>query len=134
MRNRLFYIEGALTMFFAVVAVFFLPDFPSTSKFLSPLERRLAEVRMAEDVGETDSESGGHLSGLILAVTDWKVGTARLFLWGGRNDLSAGMVDGSCIDRHGHRFSVRIHSGDPSLQAGLTFLRRFNQYFPSEGL
>ncbi|KAF9504526.1 hypothetical protein BS47DRAFT_1307991 [Hydnum rufescens UP504] len=69
----LFYIEGALTMFFAVVAIFILPDFPSTSKFLSPLERRLAEVRMAEDVGETDSESGGHLTGLILAVTDWKV-------------------------------------------------------------
>ncbi|KAF9507288.1 hypothetical protein BS47DRAFT_1304231 [Hydnum rufescens UP504] len=69
----LFYIEGALTMFFAVVAIFILPDFPSTSKFLSPLERRLAEVRMAEDVGETDSESGRHLTGLILAVTDWKV-------------------------------------------------------------
>lgn len=26
----LFYIEGALTMFFAVVAVFILPDFPRT--------------------------------------------------------------------------------------------------------
>lgn len=67
-------------MFFAVVAIFVLPDFPSTSKFLSPLERRLAEVRMAEDVGETDSESGGHMSGLILAVTDWKVGSTYLFL------------------------------------------------------
>ncbi|KAF9508874.1 hypothetical protein BS47DRAFT_1373596 [Hydnum rufescens UP504] len=44
---------------FAVVTVFILPDFP--------------KVHMAEDVGETDSESGGHLTGLILAVTDWKV-------------------------------------------------------------
>jgi hypothetical protein len=67
-------------MFFAVVAIFVLPDFPNTSKFLSPLERRLAEVRMTEDVGETDSESGGHWAGLILAVTDWKVRSTCSFL------------------------------------------------------
>lgn len=60
-------------MFFAVVAIFVLPDFPSTTRFLSPIERRLAEVRMAEDVGETDEEEGGALRGFILAVTDWKV-------------------------------------------------------------
>lgn len=44
----LFFIEGALTMTVAVAAIFILPDFPSTTKWLSPMERRLAEVRMAE--------------------------------------------------------------------------------------
>lgn len=44
----LFYIEGALTMGVALLAIFILPDFPSTTRWLSPEERRLAEVRMAE--------------------------------------------------------------------------------------
>lgn len=44
----LFYIEGALTMAVAIIAIFILPDFPSTTRWLSPEERRLAEVRMAE--------------------------------------------------------------------------------------
>ena len=48
----LFYIEGALTMFVAIIAIFILPDFPATSRtWLSPEEVRLAEKRMEEDVG-----------------------------------------------------------------------------------
>ena len=60
-------------MFVAVIAIFVLPDFPATTSWLTPLERRLAEVRMAEDVGEGDSENTGALRGLYLALTDWKV-------------------------------------------------------------
>lgn len=60
-------------MFVAVIAIFVLPDFPTTTRFLSPLERRLAEVRMAEDVGESDSENTGALKGLKLALVDWKI-------------------------------------------------------------
>jgi hypothetical protein len=44
----LYYIEGALTMGVAALAIFILPDFPNTTPWLSPEERRLAEVRMAE--------------------------------------------------------------------------------------
>jgi MFS family permease len=44
----LFFIEGAITMAVAIMAIFILPDFPNTTKWLSPMERRLAEVRMAE--------------------------------------------------------------------------------------
>ena len=73
----LFYIEGALTIFAAVCALFILPDFPSTSqRWLSPLEVKLAERRMQEDVGvgdEAETESGGPLHGLMQAITDWKV-------------------------------------------------------------
>jgi MFS transporter, ACS family, DAL5 transporter family protein len=57
----------------ALVAFFVLPDFPATTRWLTPLERRLAQVRMAEDVGESDSENTGALRGLYLALTDWKV-------------------------------------------------------------
>lgn len=73
----LFYIEGALTIFVAVCAIFILPDFPATShSWLSPLEMKLMERRMEEDAGvgdEGETESGGQLHGLIMAVTDWKV-------------------------------------------------------------
>lgn len=73
----LFYIEGALTIFFAICAIFILPDFPTTTRWLSPLERSLALKRMASDYagigdqGETEHE--GHGYGLRLAMTDWKV-------------------------------------------------------------
>lgn len=71
----LFYIEGALTVFFAILSIFILPDFPVTTKWLTPLERLLAEKRLQEDVGVGDEESEvtGHGKGLILAFTDWKV-------------------------------------------------------------
>ncbi|KAF8915937.1 MFS general substrate transporter [Mucidula mucida] len=72
----LFYIEGALTIFIAVIAIFVLPDFPATTKWLSPLERELAMQRMEEDVGVGDqgeTEEGGQIRGLILAIKDWKV-------------------------------------------------------------
>ncbi|KAG0696836.1 MFS general substrate transporter [Suillus ampliporus] len=72
----LFYIEGALTVFVALCAVFILPDFPTTTKWLSDDERRLALRRMEEDTGigdQTETEQGGRTHGLYLAVTDWKV-------------------------------------------------------------
>ena len=65
-----------MTVFFAFVAIFVLPDFPATSTWLSPLERRLAEKRLEEDIGVGDNdetEKSGHLQGLILAFSDWKV-------------------------------------------------------------
>ncbi|KAG2117463.1 major facilitator superfamily domain-containing protein [Suillus clintonianus] len=72
----LFYIEGALTVFVAICAVFIVPDFPLTTRWLSDDERRLALKRMEEDAGvgdETETEQGGRGHGLYLAVTDWKV-------------------------------------------------------------
>ncbi|QRV72254.1 major facilitator superfamily transporter [Ceratobasidium sp. AG-Ba] len=72
----LFYIEGALTMIVAAAAIFILPDFPTTTTWLSSEERRLAEVRMAEDVGgevDKDTAKEGHLHGFFLAMKDWKV-------------------------------------------------------------
>jgi len=70
----LFYIEGALTIAIAIIAIFVLPDFPSTTKWLSEQERALAIRRMEEDAGVGDEgETEGHGRGLWLAVSDWKV-------------------------------------------------------------
>jgi len=72
----LFYVEGALTCFVAVCAIFILPDFPNNTRWLTEEERRLILKRMEEDVGVGDqgeTETGGRAHGLYLAVTDWKV-------------------------------------------------------------
>lgn len=57
--------------------MFILPDFPSNTRWLSPLERKLALLRMTEEVGEADEEGDYETrspwSGFIMAVTDWKV-------------------------------------------------------------
>jgi len=71
----LFFIEGLVTIFVAVCSIFILPDFPSNTQWLSPLERRLAEVRIAEDVGVVveAGEKMSQMQGLKMAVADWKV-------------------------------------------------------------
>ncbi|KAG8770387.1 hypothetical protein FRC12_004295 [Ceratobasidium sp. 428] len=72
----LFYIEGAITIAVAFAAIFILPGFPRNTQWLDPMERRLAEVRMAEDAGgEADHvlSNEGVFRGFILAVKDWKV-------------------------------------------------------------
>jgi len=71
----LFFIEGSLTCFVAVIAIFVLPDFPSNSEtWLSPLEKKLAEKRMTEDAGVSDEiEKTGTMAVLASAMTDWKV-------------------------------------------------------------
>ena len=75
--NRLFFIEGALTIFVALVAAFVLPDFPSTShRWLSPTEVRLALRRMEEDAGVGDEyrvEVRDQGRALVGTLIDWKV-------------------------------------------------------------
>ncbi|KAG2143398.1 MFS general substrate transporter [Suillus bovinus] len=72
----LFYIEGALTVAVAIMAVFVLPDFPTTTKWLTDDERRLALKRMEEDAGvgdQSETEHGRRGHGFFLAIADWKV-------------------------------------------------------------
>ncbi|KAJ3510623.1 hypothetical protein NLJ89_g4574 [Agrocybe chaxingu] len=67
----LFFIEGALTVAVAVIAVFILPDFPTTTRWLTAEERALAMKRMEEDAGVGDEgETEGHGNGLWLAASD----------------------------------------------------------------
>jgi MFS family permease len=71
----LFFIEGAITMFVAVLALFILPDFPQTSRrFLTEEEQRLAVLRLEADVGETpDEDRVTQTAGLRMALLDWRV-------------------------------------------------------------
>ncbi|KAF8839409.1 MFS general substrate transporter [Paxillus ammoniavirescens] len=71
----LFYIEGAITMFFGLLTMWLLPDFPHNTRWLSPAERHLAQVRLAEDAGEADQDSLDTtiLDGFKLAIRDYKV-------------------------------------------------------------
>ena len=65
-----------MTIFFAFIGLLVIPDFPETSKSISPLERRLVEKRHEEDNGTTDEGRAlypEHANGFILAVKDWKV-------------------------------------------------------------
>ncbi|GAC76394.1 permease of the major facilitator superfamily [Moesziomyces antarcticus T-34] len=71
----LFIIEGAATCGVAVAAVFVLPDFPATTRWLSPRERAIASRRLALD--SVGSAQGGdeditHTQAAKMAFFDWR--------------------------------------------------------------
>lgn len=70
----LFLVEGAGTCLVSILAFFLLPDFPSTTKWLTPEERKLARLRLARDsLGDTQGgEQLGHGAALKMALTDWR--------------------------------------------------------------
>ncbi|KAL0943055.1 allantoate transport protein [Colletotrichum truncatum] len=78
----LFIIEGALTVFFGLVAWFLLPSGPGSAWFLTPEERRFAAERMKQDsalfVEHTYGENGIENERLkkrdvVETLTDWKL-------------------------------------------------------------
>jgi len=70
----LFYIEGGVTIFIAICAIFIFPDFPHNTKWLTPEERSLAISRLAEDgYGGNALGKKTNMQGLREAVSDWKV-------------------------------------------------------------
>ncbi|KAG2365500.1 major facilitator superfamily domain-containing protein [Suillus spraguei] len=71
----LFFIEGGITIFVAICALFILPDFPHNTKFFTPEERALAISRLAEDHYGGADELGKQTSmqGLRDALSDRKV-------------------------------------------------------------
>ncbi|GJJ12933.1 hypothetical protein Clacol_007180 [Clathrus columnatus] len=52
----LFFIEGSITVVIGIMTIFVLPDYPHNTRWLSPEESRLAQVRLAEEAGEADSD------------------------------------------------------------------------------
>ncbi len=69
----LFLIEGAATVALSLASIFVLPDFPSTTTWLSEQERNLAIQRLRMHNGSADDERGPILLGLKMAVLDYKV-------------------------------------------------------------
>ncbi|KAJ5901515.1 hypothetical protein N7495_002043 [Penicillium taxi] len=81
----LFIIEGAITIVVAFIAIWVLPNFPRTTKWLSEEEKELAAWRLEEDIGEddwVDSEHQSFLYGAKLAVTDIKTWILTLMIIG----------------------------------------------------
>lgn len=69
----IFIIEGAITVFVALCAIFVLPDFPSTTRWLSDTERAVAEWRLIQDAGQVDEDKSDWKYGFKLAFRDWRV-------------------------------------------------------------
>ncbi|PWY69394.1 MFS transporter [Aspergillus eucalypticola CBS 122712] len=68
----IFVIEGALTIFAALIAFFIVPDLPRTTSWLTDNEKVFAAWRLEKDIGEDDWVDNEHQSmtkGAKLAVT-----------------------------------------------------------------
>ncbi|EME78868.1 uncharacterized protein MYCFIDRAFT_205194 [Pseudocercospora fijiensis CIRAD86] len=70
----LFIISGSITVFFALCCIFVLPDFPATTKWLTPEERAFAQWRLQLDAGEDDDNHAVSLwQGLKLCCKDYRL-------------------------------------------------------------
>lgn len=74
MTTRLFIIEGTATVLVSLVAYFVLPDYPSTTKWLSPEEKQLALIRLqqTEELAEDGTEMT-HKQAFLAAIKDPKI-------------------------------------------------------------
>lgn len=77
--------EGVITIGIALLAIFFLPDYPATTRWLSAEEKHFAAWRLLADFDEADLDDEEHhpergrsmpLEGLRLALRD-----GRLYLF-----------------------------------------------------
>ncbi|KAF4846488.1 Major facilitator-type transporter hxnP [Colletotrichum siamense] len=69
----LFIIEGCITIFVGVFAIWLLPDWPSTTSWLTPKERAVAEWRLVKDAGQVDEDDEPWSYGFKLAFMDWRI-------------------------------------------------------------
>lgn len=70
----LFIIEGVLTIFFAFLCIWVLPNFPATTMWLSEEERAFAQWRLTLDAHEQDDKEATTLwGGLKLALADYRL-------------------------------------------------------------
>lgn len=72
----LFIIEALITIVVAFCAIFILPDYPATTKWLSEEERNVAQARLAIDVGSEEALTEDNptiLRSLLHALKDYRV-------------------------------------------------------------
>jgi MFS family permease len=69
----LFIIEGTITMFVALLSIVILPNYPSTTRWLSDEEKAYSEWRLHRDIGTLDDMYSVSLKeGIKLAFKDYK--------------------------------------------------------------
>jgi hypothetical protein len=73
--SRLFIIEGAVTFGVAIIGLFLLPDYPLTTRWLTPEERQLAHDRIVRDTVGLEPSRGAR-AGFAQAIRD-----PRLYLF-----------------------------------------------------
>lgn len=66
---RLFIIEGAVTFGVAIIGLFLLPDYPLTTRWLTPEERQLAHDRIVRDTVGLEPSKGAR-AGFGQAIRD----------------------------------------------------------------
>jgi hypothetical protein len=68
-------------MFFAICCTLVIPDFPHTTKWLTPEQQAYAAWRLKMDAEEEDDRHAtGVMQGLLLAVKDWRLYVFMLML------------------------------------------------------
>lgn len=76
----LFIVEGTITIGIALIASFFLPNYPATTRWLSEEEKEFAAWRLLADIDEEDERhSQSVMDGLKLAVKDYRLYLFVLF-------------------------------------------------------
>ncbi|RDW66519.1 MFS general substrate transporter-10 [Coleophoma cylindrospora] len=81
----LFILEGVITVLCAFVALFVLPNFPRTTKWLTEEQKAMAVWRLQEDIGSDDWTNSSEQSifhGALLAVKDSKAWVLLLTIYG----------------------------------------------------
>ncbi|KAJ6589217.1 MFS general substrate transporter [Mycena capillaripes] len=68
----LFIIEGSLTMFFSIIVVFILPDWPVNTKWLSQEEKALAAARIKADHVGTVQQKMSSWKATLSVLADWR--------------------------------------------------------------
>lgn len=70
----LFIIEGVLTIGVALFSIFFLPDYPATTRWLTREEKAYAVWRLTDDIGQVDDNSSISIwEGTKLAFKDYRL-------------------------------------------------------------
>lgn len=73
----LFIVEGIITIIWAMIAGFILPDFPATCRHFTPEEKRIATSRLRNcgtNIGDNQSDGLrlGKVQSIKLALSDWR--------------------------------------------------------------
>ncbi|KAF2093326.1 MFS transporter [Rhizodiscina lignyota] len=69
----LFMLEGSATVILSLIAFFVLPDFPSTTRWLSEQERILAIERLQKSNGSSETGQRSLIAGFLMTIRDYKV-------------------------------------------------------------
>jgi hypothetical protein len=74
---RILIIEGIITIAYAFVAKFLIPDWPETAKFLNTEEKALLAKRLKEDLGNGSARMDVlNKAAVKLILSDWKIWVA----------------------------------------------------------